>query len=778
MKKQLQLILSTLFMALASLTGYGQVGSEFTFNNITYKVTPGSPNTVTAIDYNTTGGAVTIPQTVNHDGTDYDVTAIGDRAFWANQLTRVTIPGSVTTIGNAAFQTNQLTRVTIPGSVTSIGVYAFQGNPIVFASVLATTPPSLVGSPHDAFSNRWKITVLVPSGSVTDYENHADWTGFKSIAAFQEIDDDFTVDGITYQVIGIGPLEVEAHDYDGSMGTDVIIPQTVDNENNTTYTVTSIGVYAFWANQLTRVTIPGSVTTIENGAFQTNQLTRVTIGNSVTSIGNAAFQGNQLTRVTIPGSVTTIKNGAFQGNPIVFASVLATIPPSLVGSPHDAFSNRGKITVLVPSGSVTDYENHADWTDFASIKEGIEVLIDDAPAQRNDLTPFSVTITFKHDVTGFTQQDIADNLVNATVVDNSFSLITGSTSAYTVQLRPTVCEGTITIDIPEGVAEYASNFPNLAAITTTITVNALPMAPSVSNSLVQYCVGQPAEALTATGDNLLWYTSPTDDTGDATAPTPNTATAETTFHYVSQKNTNGCESKRAEIVVTVEACSAQTGDVFTVSGMNYEITSVNPNEVKVIDYIGSAAEVEIPEMVNHDGTDYDVTAIGDRAFEGNKLTEVTIPNDVTSIGPSAFVGNPDLDLVTVEATHPPSLHKYAFADRSQINLVVPVGMRQTYLDNGWDGFKSTLEEGQVLSTGSNDELNDLTLYPNPARDKVYIDPGSGQELKQVNIYTMTGAHLYSENGREINTSRLSEGMYLFEIVTKTGARSMKKVIIQ
>ncbi|MDN5212491.1 T9SS type A sorting domain-containing protein [Fulvivirgaceae bacterium BMA12] len=103
-------------------------------------------------------------------------------------------------------------------------------------------------------------------------------------------------------------------------------------------------------------------------------------------------------------------------------------------------------------------------------------------------------------------------------------------------------------------------------------------------------------------------------------------------------------------------------------------------------------------------------------------------------------------------------------------------MRQAYLDNGWDGFGSITEEQQVLTARSNNEFRNFTVYPNPTRDKVHIDPGLGQELKQVNIYTMTGAYLYSENGLEINTGRLSRGTYLSEIVTQTGDRSMKRVI--
>ena len=114
----------------------------------------------------------------------------------------------------------------------------------------------------------------------------------------------------------------------------------------------------------------------------------------------------------------------------------------------------------------------------------------------------------------------------------------------------------------------------------------------------------------------------------------------------------------------------------------------------------------------------------------------------------------------------------------KIHLVVPMGKRQDYLDKGWGGFRSISEESLVLTAGSNIEFRDFTLYPNPARDKVPIDPRSGQALKQVNIYTMAGSFLYSVSGPEINTGRLSEGMYLFEIVTQTGNRSMRRVIIQ
>ena len=94
---------------------------------------------------------------------------------------------------------------------------------------------------------------------------------------------------------------------------DVVIPSSVTN-NGTTYSVTSIGDYAFYlCSGLTSVTIPNSVTSIADYAFEgCSSLTSVTIPNSVTSIGKWAFIScSGLTSVTIPNSVTSIGNMAF-----------------------------------------------------------------------------------------------------------------------------------------------------------------------------------------------------------------------------------------------------------------------------------------------------------------------------------------------------------------------------------------------------------------------------------------------------------------------------------
>ena len=83
----------------------------------------------------------------------------------------------------------------------------------------------------------------------------------------------------------------------------------------------------------------------------------------------------------------------------------------------------------------------------------------------------------------------------------------------------------------------------------TLLLEAPSAKPTVSPPIT-LCTGAVAAPLTATGTALKWYTTATGGMGSSTAPTPATAAAGTTSYYVTQ-NTNGCESTREEIKVTV-----------------------------------------------------------------------------------------------------------------------------------------------------------------------------------------------------------------------------------
>ena len=78
---------------------------------------------------------------------------------------------------------------------------------------------------------------------------------------------------------------------------------------------------------------------------------------------------------------------------------------------------------------------------------------------------------------------------------------------------------------------------------------------------------------------------------------------------------------------------------FVVNGIYYNVTGSNTVEVTYKDsnYNSYSGSVTIPSSVTYNGTTYQVTAIGNGAFEySSGLTGVTIPTSITSIGEDAF----------------------------------------------------------------------------------------------------------------------------------------------
>ena len=213
---------------------------------------------------------------------------------------------------------------------------------------------------------------------------------------------DFEVDGIYYNIISSTEKAVEVtnryfsgNDYSGN----VVIPKQV-SYNNDTYSVTSIGNYAFsYCTGLTSVTIPNSVTFIDNFAFRgcyslkglviedgeeilelgnnnysssdTNglfndcPLESVYLGRNLGYIsydsyffryGYSPFCGTPITTLTISDSVTSIGDYAFGGCSRLTS---LTIPNSVTSIGEGAFRYcRGLASVTI-GNSVTSIGDYA-----------------------------------------------------------------------------------------------------------------------------------------------------------------------------------------------------------------------------------------------------------------------------------------------------------------------------------------------------------------------------------------------------------------------------------
>ncbi len=268
----------------------------------------------------------------------YDVTGIGENAFWACKgLTQVTIGSGVTSIGKHAFEgCTGLTSITIPDSVTSIGYSAFERCSSLESMILpfvGATPNGtyytymghIFGSPSYSYNSRYvpetlkSVTILGGSidsrafygcDSLTSVTLGAGVTGI-GYNAF------YSCGGLTSLTIGSGVTGIGDYAFEGCSGltsitvgsgnpvyrsagnclietaTGTLILGCKNSVIPTDGSVTGIGDYAFYGcTGLTSIMIPDSVTNIGEGAFyECDGLTQVTIGNGVESIGYSAFEG-------------------------------------------------------------------------------------------------------------------------------------------------------------------------------------------------------------------------------------------------------------------------------------------------------------------------------------------------------------------------------------------------------------------------------------------------------------------------------------------------------
>jgi hypothetical protein len=187
-----------------------------------------SSNTITITGYTGSGGALTIPSTING------------------------LP--VNSIGAAAFANSALTSVTIPSSVTSIGADPFSGCSSLASITVNSQNPDYVSA-----------------GGVLFNENETTLIQYPAAAAGSG----YVIPG-SVTAIGTGA-------FSGCTGlTSVTIPDTV----------TAIGSDAFsGCTGLTSVTLPASVASIGAGAFSGDSgLTQATFLGNAPAMGSGVFQ--------------------------------------------------------------------------------------------------------------------------------------------------------------------------------------------------------------------------------------------------------------------------------------------------------------------------------------------------------------------------------------------------------------------------------------------------------------------------------------------------------
>ncbi|WP_415356984.1 leucine-rich repeat domain-containing protein [Halioglobus sp. Uisw_031] len=247
---------------------------------------------------------------------------------------------------------------------------------------------------------------------------------------------------------------------------DLVIPATA-SDDGTTYSVTSIGGYAFYVKALTSVTIPDSVTSIGQNAFYNNDLTSVIIGNSVTSIGESAFLGNTFTSVIIPDSVTSIGRAAFAGN--FLTSV--TIPDSVTTMGEYAFQYNALTSVIIGNGVTTIGKRTFYNNDLTSVNIPDSVTsIGESAFETNDLT----SVIIGNSVTTIGSFAFQNNALTSVNIPDSVTSI-GESAFETNDLTSVIIGNSVTT-----IGSFA--FQNNALTSVTIPASVTSIGEFVFNN--------------------------------------------------------------------------------------------------------------------------------------------------------------------------------------------------------------------------------------------------------------------------------------------------------
>lgn len=130
----------TLLLILLCATLHPQVlkaqeDTTFTLNNeqgypIKYAVTDNTEHTVAVTGFPYTGNHarinLRIPKAVYHNGTNYTVTSIGERAFYfCTNIYTMELPSTLTSIGDQSFSLSSITTIDIPQNIKEILAGAF-----------------------------------------------------------------------------------------------------------------------------------------------------------------------------------------------------------------------------------------------------------------------------------------------------------------------------------------------------------------------------------------------------------------------------------------------------------------------------------------------------------------------------------------------------------------------------------------------------------------------------------------------------------------------------
>jgi len=594
-------------------------------------------------------GDLTIPSSVNYNGTTYSVTGIGDWAFYnCSGLTSVSIGDSVTSIGSSAFYNcSNILSVGIGKSVAIICPSAFYGcsnvDSLYYNASNIINTISWSGNSW-GFRPMSNLRVLVIGDSVHVIPSRAFENSYQ----------------LTKVTIGSSVTTISSNAFSGCYYVDTLIY----NARNITTNLGSV-----FPNSLSVLVFGESVNVIPRSAFRYQiNITSITIPNSVTSIGAYAFsECTGLASLTIGDSVAIIGEYAFL-NCRGLSSL--NIPNMVTNIGERSFSGCSGLTNVIFGESVVSIENSA----FSYCSSLVNITfcnsLDSIGNYAFDNCSGLTSVTIPNSVTSI--GDYAFNgcvgLTNVTIGNS----VTGiGSSAFSG------CSGLTSVSIPNSVTIIGSGAFNNCSGLASVSIG--DSVTSIGNSAFYHCSGLTSvsipNSVTTIGDYAFCHCS--------------------SLANVSIGNSVTCIWFGA-----FEGCS-------NVDSLYYNARNLITEECW---YLGNSSENEkngFRPMSN-----LRVLVIGDSVrvipagafYNQSHITSVTVPNLVTSIGEKAFYGCSEIDSITTECQIAPLFGVDAFSGVDmQIPVIIPCGSQASYYSR-WPYFTNFVEsQGNSFSANSADE---------------------------------------------------------------------------
>lgn len=583
-------------------------------------------------------------------------TCISGRAFQnCRNMTSITFPNSVKTFGERSFaQCYGLTSITLPDSIVSLG---WAGLESCKGLVSVTIPASVTTIDPRAFA----LCTALKSVTISNGVNRIDFSAFEGCTALESVYIPESVVSMNYEVFAgcssLTDIQVASGNpkFDSRENCNAII---ITASNNLMYgcsstfipsTVETIGYYAFQdCASLTSIFIPSSVTLVYGNSFAgCTGLTSIKVDNAnpvYDSRGNCNAVIETATNTLVAGCQTTV------------------IPNSVTTLGLRSFKDHATLPRMIIPSSVTEIGDHA---------------FDGCAGMDSLYIPNSVTKVGRysfHNCSGLTNLVIPNSITETDCC--TFNGCSGLTSLTLPDSMTKIgymsfsdCSKLPSLTIPASVTDIAySAFTGTYAL-KSVTCLATTPPRLVNSAFFSYVY------------NGVLY-----------VPISSIDAYSTDQYWSKFKNIEG-------IIVP--------GMTFEVDGIYYETTSENAVKVTYRDenYNTYSGNVVIPDTVSNYGYTFNVTAIGDHAFDDSDgLVSVKIPDSVTTIGtqafqgctsltelvigagvdsiaPQAFVYCNSLATVTCKAQEPPvmaNMNVFSNKAYSQATLKVPRAVMEAY----------------------------------------------------------------------------------------------------